>query len=125
MSAELILLSSLLVGVPIALKYILAFEMRNLVSMMRTREREVARLSSRLNALDREYDVVRGAAEQVRDQQRWASLRRDRMADELAQTQRVRRRVFAQPEFASVAGATDFVDHPDVGELRVAATAEA
>ena len=136
MSAELILLSALLVGVPISLKYILAFEMRNLVSMMKAREREVESLSARLTALDREYDVVTGAAEQVRDRQKWAATRRDRMADRLVQVQRVRGNIFAQPEFAparaaslvdvgSIPGATDFVDLADVADVRVAATAEA
>jgi len=72
-SAELILLSAVLVGVPISLKYVLAFEMRNLVSLMKSRERELAGLNAKLSALDREYDVVISAAEQVRDRQKWAA----------------------------------------------------
>ena len=135
MSAELILLSAVLVGVPISLKYVLAFEMRNLVSMMKARERELAGLTAKLNALDREYEVVIGAAEQVRDRQKWAATRRDRMADELVQVQR-HGSVFARPEFVPTppVSLSDVADHvaddfvPElagVDDLQVAATAEA
>ena len=131
MSAEVILLSAILVGVPIALKYVLAFEMRNLVSLMKARERELAGLTAKLNALDREYDVVIGAAEQVRDRQKWAAPRRDRMADELSQVQRYRS-VYSRPEFVpteAISAAdldTDLVHtRADIADFQVAATTEA
>ena len=133
MSAELILLSAVLVGVPISIKYVLAFEMRNLVSLMKAREREVAGLTAKLNALDREYEVVIGAAEQVRDRQKWAATRRDRMADELDQARRGS--VFAKPEFTptsapSLAGVADyavddFAPQAAIDDRQVAAAAEA
>ncbi len=131
MSAELILLSAVLVGVPISLKYVLAFEMRNLVSLMKARERELAGLTAKLNALDREYEVVIGAAEQVRDRQKWAATRRDRKADELVQVQR-HGSVFTRPEFVPTPAvsltdiAPDFVPElAGIDDLQVAATAEA
>ena len=120
MSAELILLCAILVGVPISLKYVLAFEMRNLVSLMKARERELAGLTAKLNALDREYDVVIGAAEQVRDRQKWAVTRRDRKADELTQVQRMGG-VFTRPAFVPDLPP----DFSRVDDVRVAATAEA
>lgn len=133
MSAEFILLSAVLVGVPISIKYVLAFEMRNLVSLMKAREREVAGLTAKLNALDREYEVVIGAAEQVRDCQKWAATRRDRMADELVQVRRGS--VFAKPEFTptsapSLAGVADyavddFAPQAAIDDRQVAAAAEA
>jgi len=127
-SAELILLSAVLVGVPISLKYVLAFEMRNLVSLMKSRERELAGLNAKLSALDREYDVVISAAEQVRDRQKWAATRRDRMADELTQAQRLGG-VFSRDSRIDFLGihvdrGADFL--PDrIDDLEVVATAEA
>ena len=127
-SAELILLSAVLVGVPISLKYFLAFEMRNLVSLMKSRERELVGLNAKLSALGREYDVVISAAEQVRDRQKWAATRRDRMADELTQAQRLGG-VFSRDSRVDSLGihmdrSSDFL--PDrIDDLQVAATAEA
>ncbi len=83
--------------------------------------------------------MVIGAAEQVRDRQKWAATRRDRKADELVQVQR-HGSVFAGPEFVPTPAvsltdiADDVVDHvaPDfvpelagIDDLQVAATTEA
>jgi len=83
MSAQVILLASLFLAVPISLKYLLAFETRNTVVQLKRQEGTVKALSARLIALDREHDVVSGAILQVHEQSRWAETRARMVEEEL------------------------------------------
>ena len=81
MSVQAILLASLFLAIPISLKYLLAFETRDIVVQLKRQERHVNALASRLIALEREREVVGGALLQVREQSRWAETR-TRMVEE-------------------------------------------
>ena len=83
-----ILLASLLLAVPLSMKYVFAFEVRKMVAILKAKERQVARLTSRFTALERERGVVEGALLQVEDQRRWASTRRSLIEEELVRVQR-------------------------------------
>ena len=59
-----------------------------MVAILKAKERQVARLTSRFTALERERGVVEGALLQVEDQRRWASTRRSLIEEELVRVQR-------------------------------------
>lgn len=100
MSAQHILFAALLLAVPISMKYVLAFEVRKMVAVLKANERQVARLTTRCAALDRERGVVAGALAQVEGQRRRFSTRRSLIEEELMLSQRPRR---PQPEWPEVA----------------------
>jgi len=83
MSAHHIVVAALLLALPLSLKYFLALETRTLVARVRRGERQLTALHSRLEAVDRERDVVHAALLQVHHQQRWSKTRRQLIAEEL------------------------------------------
>jgi len=107
MSVQAILLASLFLAIPISLKYLLAFETRDIVVQLKRQERQVNALAARLIALDREREVVGGALVQVREQSRWAETR-TRLAEEdlvRVRSHRVSRRVESRVSPALAAAA--------------------
>jgi hypothetical protein len=83
MSADLVVIAALLLALPLSLKYFLALETRTLVARVRRGERQLAALHGRLEAVDRERDVVHAALLQVHHQQRWSRTRRQLIGEEL------------------------------------------
>jgi len=81
MSVQHILLAALLLAVPISMKYVLAFEVRKMVAILKANERYVSRLTSRCAALDRE--VVANALAQVEDQGHRSRTRRSLIEEDL------------------------------------------
>ena len=85
MSPDLIIISTLLLVLPISLKYFFALETRTLVARARRGDRQLGSLVCRLQALDRERAVVHAALLQVRHQQQWAGQRHRMIENELRQ----------------------------------------
>ena len=85
MSTGTILLIALLLAIPISVKYLLAFEARNLLERLRDQEDEVKYLSAQWRALERERLVMRRAVNQVEGQRRQAQTRRGMVAEKLGQ----------------------------------------
>ena len=83
MSVQHILLAALLLAVPISMKYVLAFEVRKMVAILKANERYVSRLTSRCAALDREREVVANALAQVGDQGHRSRTRRSLIEEDL------------------------------------------
>jgi len=106
MSPDFIVIATLLLVLPVSLKYFLALETRTLVARARRQERQLGTLSIRLQAIDRERDVVHAALLQVRQHQQWASRRRRLIDEEL---QRLRASAPAAWAFE-----TEVADSPDV-----------
>lgn len=105
MSPESIVIATLLLVVPVSLKYFFALETRTLVARARRGERQLSALGNRLQAIDRERDVVHAALLQVRQHQQWSAKRRRLIEDELEQIRAHRQ---APPLFAAdpdIAGA--------------------
>ena len=84
MGADYLFLSAAMLAIPMSMKYLLAFEIRKKVAVLRARERHVESMANRLEALEREQGVVHGALVQVEDQRRWAQTRQGRIEDELS-----------------------------------------
>ena len=95
MDADYLFLSAAMLAIPMSMKYLLAFEIRKKVAVLRARERHVEAMANRLEALEREQDVVHGALVQVEDQRRWAQTRRGMIEEEL---RRIRVRTETAPE---------------------------
>ena len=89
MSAPYILLAGMLIAIPVAIKYFLAFEVRNLLENLKARERDVESLAARLEAVQREKEVVGNATRHVIEQRQWAQRRRGLMRAELATLRRI------------------------------------
>jgi hypothetical protein len=106
MSTEAAILAALLLAIPIFLKYILAFETRTMVARIKRQERQLDSLASRLVAVGREHDVVRGALVQVHEQQRWACTRTELVREELLRV-RAAARSSALPEDELLATAAE------------------
>lgn len=106
MSAQVILLASLFLAVPITLKYLLAFETRNTVEQLKRQGGQVNALAARLTALDREHEVVGGAILQVREQSRWAETRTRMVGEELLRVQSRRVTQRAEPRVSHPLPAT-------------------
>ena len=95
MTTEVILTTALFIGIPVTLKYILSFEIRTQVALVKASEREVAGLSNRLAALKQEQDNVRRAVSRVQHRRTWVETRQSLIAHELT---RVREATFQQPQ---------------------------
>ena len=83
-----VLFSAFLLAVPVSIKYLLAFQTRHLVGILKRREREVQQLAAQLEAMERESLVVSRAVRQVDGQRHQARVRRQRVGDKLEQTKR-------------------------------------
>ena len=83
MGADYLFLSAVMLAIPMSMKYLLAFQIRKKVAVLRARERHAEAMANRLEALEREQDVVHGALVQVEDQRRWAQTRRGMIEEEL------------------------------------------
>ena len=70
-----ILLSALFLAVPVSIKYLLAFQMRHMVTVLKRQEREVEQLAMYLEAIEQESLVTRRAMRQVEGQRRQAQAR--------------------------------------------------
>ena len=84
MGADYLIMSAVMLAIPMSMKYLLAFEIRKKVAVLRARERQVEAMANRLEALEREQGVVHGALVQVEDQRRWAQTRRGMIEEELS-----------------------------------------
>ena len=103
MSVEQILIAALLLAVPISMKYVLAFEVRKMVAILKANERHVARLTTRRAALGRERDVVASALAQVEGQGRRSRTRHSLIEEELSRIHsRPRRSQLERPEVADL-----------------------
>jgi hypothetical protein len=78
-----ILLSALFLAVPVSIKYLLAFQMRHMVTVLKRQEREVQQLAMYLEAIEHESLVTRRAVRQVEGQRRQAQARRELIEDKL------------------------------------------
>jgi hypothetical protein len=81
--AGFILLSALFLAIPVWIKYLLAFQARELIATLKRQEREVQILTAQLRATDREFVVVNRAFRQVETQHRHARTRREIAQDRL------------------------------------------
>lgn len=83
-----VLLSALLLAVPVGIKYLLAFQTRHLVEILKRREREVQQLAAQFEAAEREGLVMSRAVRQVDGQRRQALARQERVGERLEQMRR-------------------------------------
>ncbi len=83
-----ILLSALLLGVPIGVKYLLAFQTRHLVDTLKRQERKVQLLSAQLEAIKQESIVTGRAVRQMNNQRCQAQTRRAMIEEELGRVRR-------------------------------------
>jgi FtsZ-binding cell division protein ZapB len=83
METKAILLAAAILAVPISVKYLLAFEVRTMLDVLRQQEREVRLLTAQLRALEQEKATVRRAAAQVETQRRRARAQRSLVQERL------------------------------------------
>ena len=76
METKAILLAAAFLAVPISVKYLLAFEVRNMLEILRNQEKEVRVLSAQLQALEQERRVVQRATAQIQTQRRRVQAQR-------------------------------------------------
>jgi hypothetical protein len=81
METQAIVVAAAFLAVPISIKYLLAFHVRNMVDDLKHREKEVRALSAQLQALEQEMRVIQRATVQVQSQFRRAQTHRS-MAEE-------------------------------------------
>lgn len=86
MSSGLILLAAFFIAIPIAVKYALAFETKNLLDQLKKQEGEVKYMAAQLHALEREKIVTRRAMRHVRGQHQQAQVRRSMIEEKLERT---------------------------------------
>ncbi len=87
MSTQITLIAALLLAVPIFVKYLLAFQLRQLLEVLKAKDREVRSLLSQLQALRQEQLVVRKARMRVQQQHQRAQVRRSLVEERLVQAQ--------------------------------------
>lgn len=85
METTAILLAVVFLAVPISVKYLLAFEVRDMLETLKSQEKEVRVLTAQLRALEQERRVVERATAQVQTQRRRAQTQRS-----LAEERRVK-----------------------------------
>lgn len=88
MSTQITLIAALLLAVPILVKYLLAFQLRQLLDQLKARDREVRGLLAQLQALRQEHLAVRKAKMQVEQQHQRAQVRRSLIEERLGQVAR-------------------------------------
>jgi hypothetical protein len=89
METKAILLAAAFLAVPISIKYLLAFEARNMLDALKHREKEVRLLTAQLQALEQEHRVVQRATVQIQTQRRRAQTQRGMAEERLEHVQRV------------------------------------
>lgn len=87
MSTEITLIAALLLAAPILVKYLLAFQQRQLLGTLKARDREVRALLAQLQALRQEQLAVRKAKLRVQQQHQRAQVRRSLIEERLGQLQ--------------------------------------
>ncbi|MBM3276844.1 MAG: hypothetical protein FJY95_02010 [Candidatus Handelsmanbacteria bacterium] len=87
MSTEVTLLAALLLAVPMLVKYLLAFQLRKLLDLLKARDREVRALLAQLQALRQEQLAVRKAKLRVEQQHQRVQVRRSLIEERLGQLQ--------------------------------------
>ncbi len=85
MTTEITLIAALLLAVPILVKYLLAFQLRKLLDLLKARDRDVRALLARLQALRQEQLVVRKAKLRVEQQHQRVQVRRSLIEERLGQ----------------------------------------
>jgi len=83
-----ILLSALFLAVPVSIKYLLAFQMRHMVAVLKRQEREVQQMAAYLEAMENESLVTGRAVRQVENQRHQAQMRRELIEEKLEQVRR-------------------------------------
>ena len=83
MSTHIVIIAALFLAIPISIKYLLAFETRNLVESLKAQEKEVKFLSAQFQALEQERQVLRKAVNQIESQCRRARTRRSLVEEAL------------------------------------------
>lgn len=87
MSTEITLIAALLLAAPILVKYLLAFQLRKLLDVLKARDREVRALLAQLQALRQEQLAVRKARMRMEQQHQRAQVRRSLIEERLGQLQ--------------------------------------
>ena len=87
MSTQITLIAALLLALPILVKYLLAFQLRQLQEALKAKDREVRSLLAQLQALRQEQIVVRKARLRVQQQHQRAQVRRSLIEERLVQAQ--------------------------------------
>jgi F0F1-type ATP synthase membrane subunit b/b' len=87
MTTEITLIAALLLALPILVKYLLAFQLRKLLELLKARDREVRALLAQLQALRQEALAVRQARRRVEQQHQRAQVRRSLIEERLGQMQ--------------------------------------
>ncbi len=85
MTTEITLIAALLLAVPILVKYLLAFQLRKLLDLLKARDRDVRALLAQLQALRQEQLVVRKAKLRVEQQHQRVQVRRSLIEERLGQ----------------------------------------
>ena len=85
MSTQIALITALLLAVPIFVKYLLSFQLHQLVSTLKAKDREVRSLLAQVQALRQEQLVVRKARVRVEQQHQRAQVRRSLIEERLVQ----------------------------------------
>ncbi|MCC7263234.1 MAG: hypothetical protein IT369_12015 [Candidatus Latescibacteria bacterium] len=85
MSTQITLIAALLLAVPILVKYLLAFQLRQLLDQLKAKDREVRALLAQLQALRQEQLAVRKAKMRVEQQHQRAQVRRSLIEERLGQ----------------------------------------
>ena len=85
MSTQIALITGLLMAVPIIIKYLLSYQLHQLVAMLKTKDREVCLLLAQLQALRQEQQVVHKARVRVEQQHQRAQVRRSLIEERLVQ----------------------------------------
>ena len=85
MSTQITLLAALLLALPILVKYLLAFQLRQLLEALKAKDREVRSLLAQLQALRQEELVVRKARLRVQQQHQRVQVRRSLIEERLGQ----------------------------------------
>ena len=85
MSTKMALITGLLMAVPIFVKYLLSFQLHQLVATLKAKDREVRLLLAQLQALRQEQLVVRKARVRVEQQHQRAQVRRSLIEERLVQ----------------------------------------
>ena len=85
MSTQITLIAALLLAAPILVKYLLAFQLRQLLDQLKAKDREVRALLAQLQALRQEQLAVRKAKMRVEQQHQRAQVRRSLIEERLGQ----------------------------------------